>query len=108
MADSNPHVKNLREKKPRINAAIAAAGRDSIITLADNFEAQELINHPVHDQATSARSPLEGASVLMTTVQDKIKNFPKMYGKFTTALWDSEMGAIVEILEEGSSEFEEK
>ena len=108
MADSNPYVKNLREKIPRINAAIAACGSDSIIKLADNLQAQELINQPVHGQATSARSPLEGANMLMTAVQDRIKNFPNNYGKFITALKDSEMSHIVEILEEESSEFEEK
>ena len=105
MADSNPHVKNLREKKPRIDDAIAAAGRDSIIRLGDNLQAQELISQPIHDQAISARSPLEGANVLMTAVQNKIKNFPSKYGKFITALKNSEMGHIVEILER---EFEEK
>ena len=108
MANSNPYFKNLCEKKPRINAAIAAFGSNSIITFADNLQAQGLINQPIHDQATSARgSALEGASVLMTAVQDQIKNFPNKYGKLITALKDSGMGHIVEILEEGFSEFEE-
>ena len=106
MADIN---KKFREKKPRINSAIAAAGNEAFILLADNLEAQELINQATCGQAKAqaTQNPRKGVDVLMTAVQNMIENFPNMYGKFITALENSRMGHIVKILEEGSSEFGE-
>ena len=83
-----------------IQQSIAAGG---LATVAGYFLQFELITRQNHDDAIapSGKGSIDQAAMLMRTVELKIKSNPDLYfSKFTEALRESNLGNVVDRLEQ--------
>ena len=97
---ANPQEKVLRKKNAMIVDSIAAGGKGTIITLAGNLLAEDVITMAIRDEAIEAATTRQGASGIMTAVLGKVRNFPEKFDLFITALRNSEMGDEADVLEQ--------
>ena len=96
---AKPQERALRKHNAMIVDTLSAGGTGTIINFAGKLLAEELITAPVHDDAIIEANPRQGASKIMMAVMGKVRNFPDKYGPFLTALRNSEMSEIADILE---------
>ena len=95
----------LHSRAPEINEAIDSGGRATLITLAGHLVAQGLIANVIKRQAQQAPTVLEGADMLMTAVQNKLKKDTANFDKFLTALRSSGLDDKADMLEQEYCEF---
>ena len=81
--------KALTKIAPDIIGTIDAGGRVTLVQFARNLKAQELISTVVQNQAKQAPTVFEGADMLITAVQNKVKSDSAKFDKFLEALRDS-------------------
>ena len=95
---------SLNEITPEIIATIDAGGRATLVQFAVNLKAQGLITQVVQNQAKQAPTVYEGADMLMTAIQEKVKRDAANFDKFLAALRSSDLDDYAEKLEKGCCE----
>ena len=97
-------MKILNKKIPDIIKTIEAGGRATLIKLAGNLKAQELITTTIHNQAKEAPTVLEGADMLMTAVQHEVEKNPTNFTKLLAAVRNSDLNNVADMLERDCGE----
>ena len=102
---ATPQEKSVNETTPKIIETIASSGKSTLVMIGVHLRGQELIIPETHREANQASTVLEGADLLMMAVLSKVKSNPENFGKFITALRNSNLSDEADMLERECCEF---